>query len=87
MSTVLSIRDMVVDFDGYIALDSVSVDVAEGESFGIVGESGSGKSTLLRAIAGLNHFDEGSLMVAGRSYSGKHRDKSFYRDVQMVFQD
>lgn len=51
MSMVLSIRDMVVDFDGYIALDSVSVDVAEGESFGIVGESGSGKSTLLRAIA------------------------------------
>ncbi|HBT70033.1 MAG TPA: ABC transporter ATP-binding protein [Agrobacterium sp.] len=87
MSTVLSTRDMVVDFDGYIALDSVSIDVDEGESFGIVGESGSGKSTLLRAIAGLNHFDEGSLMVAGRSYSGKHRDKSFYRDVQMVFQD
>jgi peptide/nickel transport system ATP-binding protein len=87
MSTVLSIKDMVVDFDGYIALDSVSVDVAEGESFGIVGESGSGKSTLLRAIAGLNHFDEGSLMVAGRSYSSRHRDKSFYSDVQMVFQD
>lgn len=87
MSAVLSLRNMVVDFDGFIALDSVSLDVAQGESFGIVGESGSGKSTLLRAVAGLNRFDEGRLMVEGREYTGKHRDKRFYRDVQMVFQD
>ncbi|NTJ44364.1 ABC transporter ATP-binding protein [Agrobacterium larrymoorei] len=87
MTTVLSARDMVVDFEGYLALDRVSIDVAKGESFGLVGESGSGKSTLLRAIAGLNHFDEGSLMVEGRTYDRKFRDKSFYRDVQMVFQD
>ncbi|WP_288426375.1 ABC transporter ATP-binding protein [uncultured Agrobacterium sp.] len=87
MTTVLSARDMVVDFEGYLALDRVSIEVAKGESFGLVGESGSGKSTLLRAIAGLNHFDEGSLMVEGRTYDRKFRDKSFYRDVQMVFQD
>ncbi|WP_320198088.1 ABC transporter ATP-binding protein [Agrobacterium sp. rho-13.3] len=87
MTTVLSVTDMVVDFDGHLALDGVSIDVAQGESFGLVGESGSGKSTLLRAIAGLNHFDEGSLMVEGRTYERKFREKSFYRDVQMVFQD
>lgn len=87
MTTVLSARDMVVDFEGYLALDRVSIDVAKGESFGLVGESGSGKSTLLRAIAGLNHFDEGTLMVEGRTYDRKFREKSFYRDVQMVFQD
>jgi len=87
MTVVLSAKDIVVDFDGYLALDRVSIDVAKGESFGLVGESGSGKSTLLRAIAGLNHFDEGTLMVDGRTYSRKSRDKSFYRDVQMVFQD
>lgn len=87
MTVVLSAKDIVVDFDGYLALDRVSIEVAKGESFGLVGESGSGKSTLLRAIAGLNHFDEGVLMVDGRTYSRKSRDKSFYRDVQMVFQD
>lgn len=87
MTVVLSAKDIVVDFDGYLALDRVSIEVAKGESFGLVGESGSGKSTLLRAIAGLNHFDEGTLMVDGRTYSRKSRDKSFYRDVQMVFQD
>ncbi len=87
MTAVLSVRDMLVAYDDFVALDQVSVDVAQGESFGIVGESGSGKSTLLRAIAGLASFEEGSLSVAGRSYKCKKRDKSFYRDVQMVFQD
>ncbi|WP_296106938.1 ABC transporter ATP-binding protein [uncultured Agrobacterium sp.] len=87
MTVALSAKDIVVDFDGYLALDRVSIEVAKGESFGLVGESGSGKSTLLRAIAGLNHFEEGTLTVEGRTYNKKSRDKSFYRDVQMVFQD
>ena len=87
MTSALSITDMVVSFDGYRALDTVSLDVATGESFGIVGESGSGKSTLLRAVAGLNSFDSGTLTVDGRSFSGRRRDTAFYRTVQMVFQD
>jgi peptide/nickel transport system ATP-binding protein len=87
MTAVLSIRDMVVRFDEFAALDHVSLDVAAGESFGIVGESGSGKSTLLRAVAGLNAFESGTLSVSGQSYSGRSRSKEFYRTVQMVFQD
>ncbi|WP_313198910.1 ABC transporter ATP-binding protein [Rhizobium sp.] len=86
-ANVLSVRDMVVTFDDFVALDHVSVDVAEGESFGIVGESGSGKSTLLRAVAGLNTFNAGTLSINGQSYSGRSRSKDFYRTVQMVFQD
>jgi peptide/nickel transport system ATP-binding protein len=87
MTAMLSVKNMVVTYDGFAALDHVSVDVAAGESFGIVGESGSGKSTLLRAVAGLTAFDSGSLAVAGQSYTGQKRSKEFYRHVQMVFQD
>ncbi|AXV16300.1 ABC transporter ATP-binding protein [Neorhizobium sp. SOG26] len=87
MSSAVSTRDMTVSFHEFKALNSVSVDVAEGESFGIVGESGSGKSTLLRAIAGLVPFQQGRLTVNGRDYSNRARDKDFYRTVQMVFQD
>ncbi len=87
MTTALSIKNMVVKFDDYVALRNVSVDIARGESFGIVGESGSGKSTLLRAVAGLNGFQQGELAINGRNYSGQKRDKEFYRTVQMVFQD
>ena len=83
----VSIRDMTVIYDEFAALDHVSLDVTQGESFGIVGESGSGKSTLLRAIAGLARFSQGELTVDGRSYSGSRRDQEFYRTVQMVFQD
>jgi len=83
----VSVRDMRVVFDEYVALKDVSVAVQPKESFGIVGESGSGKSTLLRAIAGLNSFVSGELKVNGKAYPARGRDKAFYRTVQMVFQD
>ena len=76
-----------VVYDGFRALDDVSIRVARGESYGLVGESGSGKSTLLRAIAGLAPVESGEITVTGRRLEGSHRDKSFYRAVQMVFQD
>ena len=87
MTSALSIRDMVVTYDEFAALDHVNFDIGTGESFGIVGESGSGKSTLLRAVSGLASFDQGTLSVNGRPYSGRKRDKEFYRTVQVVFQD
>ncbi len=68
MTTALSIRDMLVLYEGFAALNRVSLDVEYGQSFGIVGESGSGKSTLLRAVTGLTSFQDGSLTVDGRSY-------------------
>ena len=58
-----------------------------GESFGLVGESGSGKSTLLRAIAGLRAGQRRARSPSTARRCGARRDKAFYRDVQMVFQD
>ncbi|HZH27131.1 MAG TPA: ABC transporter ATP-binding protein [Azospirillaceae bacterium] len=68
------------------AVRGVSFHVADGESFGLVGESGSGKSTVLRALAGLNQQWSGTLTMAGAPV-GQRRDKVFFRQVQMVFQD
>jgi peptide/nickel transport system ATP-binding protein len=82
----LSIQNLEVVFDGFRALKGVSLDVQQGESFGLVGESGSGKSTILRAIAGLVPVHAGSIAVNGKPLQGR-RDKGFYRSVQMVFQD
>lgn len=87
MTAVISIENLTVAFDDFIALDGVSIDVAKGASFGLVGESGSGKSTMLRAIAGLAPISDGEIRVDGKALHHHRRDKAFYRAVQMVFQD
>ena len=48
------------------AVDDVSVEIGEGEFFGIVGRNGSGKSTLLKCLAGIYNTDAGELRVNGR---------------------
>ncbi|CAN7177837.1 ABC transporter ATP-binding protein [Mesorhizobium amorphae] len=86
MNAALSIDGLEVVFDRFRALKGVSLEVKSGDSYGLVGESGSGKSTLLKAIAGLVPAASGTIAVNGKTLSTR-RDKAFYREVQMVFQD
>ncbi|RWM19780.1 MAG: ABC transporter ATP-binding protein [Mesorhizobium sp.] len=86
MTASIIVEGLEVVFDRFRALKGVGLEVREGESYGLVGESGSGKSTLLRAITGLAPVASGTITVNGKRL-GKTRDKAFYRDVQMVFQD
>ncbi|MER8752399.1 ABC transporter ATP-binding protein [Mesorhizobium sp. M1050] len=86
MTSAIAVDGLEVIFDRFRALKGIRLDVQPGESFGLVGESGSGKSTLLRAIAGLAPVASGSIAVNGKTL-GARRDKAFYREVQMVFQD
>jgi ABC-type polysaccharide/polyol phosphate transport system ATPase subunit len=53
-------------YDELHAVQDVSLEIAEGEFFGIVGRNGSGKSTLLKCIAGIYRVDTGSISIAGR---------------------
>ncbi|MEX5727338.1 ABC-type dipeptide/oligopeptide/nickel transport system ATPase subunit [Rhodovulum iodosum] len=68
------------------AVKDASFEVAPGESFGLVGESGSGKSTIMRALTGLAPHWSGHMSVNDRPV-GRRRDRTFYKTVQMVFQD
>ena len=87
MTAALSIDGLSVVYDHYHALNEVSLEVAQGESFGLVGESGSGKSTLLRAVAGLVPAAGGTVSLDGVPLRSMERTRGFYRRVQMVFQD
>lgn len=53
-------------FDVLRAVDNVSVEIGQGEFFGIVGRNGSGKSTLLKCLAGIYDTDAGTISVEGR---------------------
>jgi len=68
------------------AVDDVSFSIAPGETLGLVGESGCGKSTILRALCGLNPNWSGDVTIGGEAMTPV-RTRSFYRRVQMVFQD
>ena len=67
-----------------IALKQISFGVNTGEFVVVVGPSGSGKTTLLRVIAGLEHPDDGSILIEDRNINKVEPDK---RDVALVFQD
>ncbi|MGE2713994.1 ABC transporter ATP-binding protein [Mycolicibacterium litorale] len=67
-----------------LAVDSLNLDIADGEFVVLVGPSGSGKSTALRMLAGLEDIDEGDIEIGGRNMRGV---PSKDRDIAMVFQN
>lgn len=70
--------------DAIVALDRVSLNVADGELMVVVGPSGCGKTTLLRSIAGLERPDAGQIKI-GEKIVNNVPPKD--RDVAMVFQN
>ncbi len=79
----LSIRDLVKDFDGYKAVNNVSLDIAKGEIFALLGSSGCGKSTLLRMLAGFEKPTSGSIVLAGQDVATM---PPYERPMNMMFQ-
>jgi phospholipid/cholesterol/gamma-HCH transport system ATP-binding protein len=62
---IISIRDLVVEYDGRRILDGLNLDIEQGETMVLLGGSGSGKSTLLRQIIGLERPRSGTVIVKG----------------------
>jgi oligopeptide/dipeptide ABC transporter ATP-binding protein len=93
MNPILEVRHLTKVFTGgrraVRAVDDVSLQIAEGETFGLLGESGSGKSTLARLIPRLIEPTSGEIIYAGRAL-GKlsEREMRVAREqIQIVFQN
>ena len=91
MSTMLQVRDLALRRGDRTILSDTSFSLSGGGVAALMGPSGSGKTTVLRAIAGLERFEAGTIVLngltlkAGQRHSGEAL-KTLRRQVGLVFQ-
>ncbi|WP_283115482.1 ABC transporter ATP-binding protein [Intestinimonas timonensis] len=64
---MIEARNVVKAFDGFRALDGLTMTVPKGSVYGLVGPNGAGKSTLLRHVTGIYRQDSGEVLLEGES--------------------
>ena len=81
---MLQLKNIRKSYDSKVILDSISLDINDGEIVSILGPSGSGKTTLLNAILGLTEIDGGQIIFDGKDLTNvPMKDRGF----NIVFQD
>ena len=83
-AVAIRLRGLRKTFGEVVAVDSVDLDIADGEFLTLLGPSGSGKTTVLRMIAGFELPTAGTIELDGVDVT---RRPPFDRDVNTVFQD
>lgn len=85
---IISIRDLVVEYNGRRILNGINLDIEQGETMVLLGGSGSGKSTLLRHIIGLERPKSGSVTVKGTDITccSQAELKRVRRSIGVAFQ-
>lgn len=63
---LLEVHNVTKHFGGFRALHNVSLDVREGERFGLIGPNGSGKTTLINCVSGALRNEAGTILFQGR---------------------
>jgi branched-chain amino acid transport system ATP-binding protein len=83
---VLAVEDVTVAFGGLVAVDKLSMEVHDGELFGIIGPNGAGKTTLLNAVSGVIPISAGTVRLRAEVISGRRPDKIAGRGIARTFQ-
>ena len=85
---MIDLKNITVDFDGFTAVDNVSLKVEKNDIYGIVGFSGAGKSTLVRTINLLQRPSSGEVLINGEdilNLSNKEL-RARRKNIGMIFQ-
>ena len=86
---MIKLTSVKKNFGHVEVLKDISIEINEGEIYGLIGHSGAGKSTLLRCINGLESYDDGSVNVMGKEIKNlkKNELRAFRKDLGMIFQN
>jgi D-xylose transport system ATP-binding protein len=83
----VALEGIMKTFGGVVALQDVSVQIAEGEIVAIVGDNGAGKSTLMKVISGVYRPDGGRVLIDGVEHELHGPGDAKERGIEVVYQD
>jgi ABC-2 type transport system ATP-binding protein len=84
-NTVVKIDNLVKRYGELVALDHFSLEIKEGEIFGLLGPNGSGKTTTINCLLSLLSFDKGSIEIFGKKMTPVSYD--IKRDIGIIMQN
>lgn len=82
---VIEIKNLVKRYSELTAVDNVSLEVKEGEIFGLLGPNGSGKTTTINCMLSLINYNKGKIKIFGKEMSSKAYD--IKKDIGVVLQN
>lgn len=82
--TILSIKDLKVNYGGIEAVKGISIDVPKGDIVTLIGANGAGKSSTLRAVTGLVKPASGTISFEGENITGKDTTEIVKKGVTLV---
>ena len=85
-SKILMIRSLSLSFGGVVALDSVDMDLHQGELLALIGPNGAGKTCLLNCLNGFYRPDSGQINYKGRDISSLPLHRRSHLGIARVFQ-
>ncbi len=83
---MIEVKNAVMQFDGFRALDGVSLSIPEGCAYGLLGSNGAGKSTMLRLLSGIYRADGGEIRIDGEEIydNAPLKEKVFFINDETV---